>query len=70
MSNKTPKKICFNFKIFFQISLTNYRRADKSGDSLKQEEEAKGISELVRSQEISEDQGGQENIGGTVCRDG
>ena len=48
----------------FSEELTDNRRTYKCSDTLEQKQEAKGVSELVCSQEVSQDQGGQENICG------
>ena len=46
--------------------LTNYRRADEGSDSLEEEQETKGVGELIGPKEVSQYQGGQKNVGGTV----
>lgn len=48
----------------FSEELTDNRRTYKCSDTLEQKQETKGVSELVCSQEVSQDQGGQENICG------
>ena len=45
---------------------TNYRRTDEGSDSLEEEQETKSVGELVRPKEVSQHQGGQENVGGAV----
>ena len=45
---------------------TNYRRTDEGSDSLEEEQETKGVCELVGPKEVSQHQGGQENVGGAV----
>ena len=50
----------------FSEELTNNRRANKCSDTLEQEKEAKGICELVCPQEVSQNQSGQQNIGGAA----
>ena len=46
--------------------LTNYRRADEGSDSLEEEQETKGVGELVGPKEVGQHQGGQQNVCGTV----
>ena len=54
------------FWLLISEKLTNDRRANKCSDTLEQEKKAKGICELVCPQEVSQNQSGQQNIGGTV----
>lgn len=53
------------FLMSFSEELTNNRRANKCSDTLEQEKETKGICELVCTQEVGQNQSGQQNIGGT-----
>ena len=56
-----------NYAAHFTVPLlTNYRRADESSDSLEEEQETKSVGELVRPKEVSQHQGGQENVCGAV----
>merc|ERR1719431_433870 len=42
----------------------NNRRSDEGGDALEEKEKAEGVGELVGAEEISEDKGGEEDVGG------
>ena len=51
----------FEDKLYF----TNYRWTGKRGDTLEEKEETEGVSEVLGTKEISQDQRGQQDIGGT-----
>ena len=42
---------------------TDYGRSDEGGHTLEEKEQTESVGELVRPQEVSQDQGGQEDIG-------
>ena len=43
---------------------TDYGRSDEGGHTLEQKEKPEGVGELVRPQEVGQDEGGEQDVGG------
>ena len=50
------------------VHVTHHRGAGKGGHALEEEQQTEGVGELLRSEEISEDQGGQQDVGGAEVK--